>query len=270
MAVDKLVDSTQLESGLTAIADAIRAKTGKSASMQFPGEFVSEIGSISGSEVENEDGLINGTLTTYENVRVTKIDTDVFSYNNSIVSISLPNVTSLSTKRATAIKYNPNLEHVYLPKLSSVYNSMNGCFQGNPKLQAIALPSRIGVIGGSVFHGDTALSAVDLGPDVTQAGGAQAYYNCTALKTLVIRRTSIATIVNVNCFQNSSFASNGTGGTIYIPKVLYDELGTGSSLDYKAATNWSTIDAYGTITWAQIEGSIYETEYADGTPILTT
>lgn len=46
MAVDKLVDSAQLESGLSDIADAIRAKTGKSASMEFPSEFVSEIGSI--------------------------------------------------------------------------------------------------------------------------------------------------------------------------------------------------------------------------------
>ena len=48
MAVDKLVDSVQLDADLTSVADAIRAKTGKSASMQFPGEFVSEIGSISG------------------------------------------------------------------------------------------------------------------------------------------------------------------------------------------------------------------------------
>lgn len=49
-----------------------------------------------------------------------------------------------------------------------------------------------------------------------------------------------------------------TGGTIYIPKVLYDHLGDGTSLDYKAATNWSTVDGYGAITWAKIEGSAYE------------
>jgi hypothetical protein len=58
MAVDKLVDSAQLESDLTDIADAIRAKTGKSASMEFPTEFVSEIGSISGGgtvAVEEKD-----------------------------------------------------------------------------------------------------------------------------------------------------------------------------------------------------------------------
>ena len=49
-----------------------------------------------------------------------------------------------------------------------------------------------------------------------------------------------------------------SSGTIYIQKVLYDRLGDGASLDYKAATNWSTVDGYGTITWAKIESSAYE------------
>ncbi len=74
----------------------------------------------------------------------------------------------------------------------------------------------------------------------------------------------------VTSLSFTTCASDGTGGTIYIPKVLYDELGTVSSLDYKAATNWSTIDSYDTITLMQIEGSQYETKYADGTPITTS
>lgn len=48
MAIDKLVDSAQLESDLTSVADAIRAKTGGTADLQFPADFVSEIGNISG------------------------------------------------------------------------------------------------------------------------------------------------------------------------------------------------------------------------------
>lgn len=48
MSVDKLVDSTQLDADLTSVADAIRAKTGGTADLQFPADFVSEIGSISG------------------------------------------------------------------------------------------------------------------------------------------------------------------------------------------------------------------------------
>ena len=48
MALDALVDSTQLDSDLTDVADAIRAKTGGTAPLAFPNEFISEIGSISG------------------------------------------------------------------------------------------------------------------------------------------------------------------------------------------------------------------------------
>ncbi len=46
MSLDKLVDSTQLDSDLTSVANAIRAKSGGSAALAFPGGFVSEIGNI--------------------------------------------------------------------------------------------------------------------------------------------------------------------------------------------------------------------------------
>ena len=46
MAVDKLVDSSALDGDLTLVANAIRAKTGRSAALAFPSEFVSEIASI--------------------------------------------------------------------------------------------------------------------------------------------------------------------------------------------------------------------------------
>lgn len=49
MAVDKLVDSTQLNSDLTSVANAIRAKSGGSSQLAFPSGFVSEIGNIPSS-----------------------------------------------------------------------------------------------------------------------------------------------------------------------------------------------------------------------------
>lgn len=47
MALDKLVDSTQLDSDLTSVANAIRTKSGGSSQLAFPNGFVSEIQSIS-------------------------------------------------------------------------------------------------------------------------------------------------------------------------------------------------------------------------------
>lgn len=109
---------------------------------------------------------------------------------------------------------------------------------------------------------------IDFGGDlsITSVG----FNGSTYLDTLIFRKSSgPVSLGNITHFGGTPFKSGGTGGTIYIPKVLYDELGTGSALDYKAATNWATIDGYGTITWAQIEGSQYENYYADGTPIPT-
>ena len=46
MSVDKLVDSTQLNSDLTSVANAIRTKGGTSVTLTFPADFVTAIGNI--------------------------------------------------------------------------------------------------------------------------------------------------------------------------------------------------------------------------------
>ena len=60
MSVDKLVDSTQLDSDLTSVANAIRTKGGTSASLAFPSGFVSAINAISGG---GGSGAEHGTVT---------------------------------------------------------------------------------------------------------------------------------------------------------------------------------------------------------------
>ena len=72
------------------------------------------------------------------------------------------------------------------------------------------------------------------------------------LNTIILRKKTVVSLTNISAFTNTPFGSAGSGGTIYIPKSLYDHLGDGSEYDYKTATNWSTIDGYNTITWAQI------------------
>ena len=49
MALDKAVDSAQLNADLTAIADAIRTKGGTSAQLAFPDGFVSAVQAIKGA-----------------------------------------------------------------------------------------------------------------------------------------------------------------------------------------------------------------------------
>lgn len=62
MSVDKLVDSTQLDSDLTSVANAIRSKTGGSVSLTFPAEFVSAINGIpTGGSLETGSQTITAT-----------------------------------------------------------------------------------------------------------------------------------------------------------------------------------------------------------------
>lgn len=64
MAVDKLVDSTQLDADLTSVANAIRTKGGTSAPLAFPADFVSAINAISGgggSGVQYKSGTYTPT-----------------------------------------------------------------------------------------------------------------------------------------------------------------------------------------------------------------
>ena len=67
MALDMLVDSTQLDSDLTSIANAIRTKGGTSEQLLFPGGFVSAVAQLPSARVKHyivekqnfgEDGVI--------------------------------------------------------------------------------------------------------------------------------------------------------------------------------------------------------------------
>lgn len=110
--------------------------------------------------------------------------------------------------------------------------------------------------GSTLFRQCTSLETVDFtGARLRN----QIFLNCTHLSKLILRNTNVTEIENTSIFNGTPFASGGSGGTIYVPSSLISS--------YKSATNWSTIDGYGTITWEAIEGSIYETQYADGTPI---
>lgn len=61
MAIDKLVDSAQLDADLTSVADAIRAKTGGTADLAFPADFVSAVEAIptGGGTAEAEPSDVN-------------------------------------------------------------------------------------------------------------------------------------------------------------------------------------------------------------------
>ena len=67
MAVDKAVDSTQLNSDLASVANAIRTKGGTSAQLAFPADFISAINAIpsgGGGDYDIEGGTFELTSSS--------------------------------------------------------------------------------------------------------------------------------------------------------------------------------------------------------------
>lgn len=156
-----------------------------------------------------------------------------------------------------------NLETLNTPNLtklkSGYYSVTSYAFQGCSKLKGVVFPSYgNNGIDSYNFQNCTALTYADF-KDLNKIGGADVFTN-TGLNVLVIRRTSgVTTLQGVNNFNSSPFASNGTGGKLYVPSALISS--------YQSATNWSTLLGYTNNQILPIEGSYYETHYADGTVI---
>lgn len=96
MSVYKLVDSTQLDSDLTSVANAIRTKGGTSEQLAFPSGFVSAIGDIPSGGADypymlgTYGGVSGATIEVYKNhVKVTST-----SNNSSGVTAGLRKLDS--------------------------------------------------------------------------------------------------------------------------------------------------------------------------------
>ena len=259
MSVDKLVDSTQLDSDLTSVANAIRAKSGGSSPLAFPSGFVSEIGNIptgGGGDYVADDWLdaakpvgeisSNVAFGQYANLYV--------NGRTGITKISLPNATALPEKFAAYCSAlseinAPNVTHLSLDSLR------------NTALQYAIFP-KVNNIRQTVFAGCTSLLGVDFGG--TPGGGfaqQNIFSGCSNLSTVILRGNAVWPLNNINDFGNTPFASGGSGGILYVPNSLISS--------YQSASNWSTILGYANNQIKKIEDSTYETHYVDGTTIPT-
>lgn len=203
--------------------------------------------------------LANNTLTTYSSTEMTSTSEYEFYKKTALQSVYLPNLLVIASncfQDCTGLTG-------YL-RFDSATN-LNGSSFKNTRVVSAEFP-KVNYIGWSEsFRADTALELIRLGVSNTSLGrdnnmGQNWFYSCTNFKTLIIGYTNrIVSLGNINNFNNTPFASGGTGGTLYVPSAMISS--------YQAATNWSTILGYANNQILPIEGSIYETQYADGTPI---
>ena len=225
MAVDKLVDSAQLDADLTSVANAIRTKGGTSAQLAFPAGFVSAVEAI-------ETGAKN------DNVMKSVKALGNNSFENMALGTVL-NFENLKTVGQRTFKGVTGPEIGVFPSLTTTGNYMFSDVVNSFRLLDFGA---ISSISSYLFSSADAI-----------------------LDVLILRKTSVVTLSAVNAFGGTAFSLagsggvSGAGGTLYVPSDLISS--------YQAATNWSTILGYTNNQILSIEGSIYETQYADGTPI---
>lgn len=105
-------------------------------------------------------------------------------------------------------------------------------------------------LGTNMFRNCYLLAHAEMGEiDRLQAN---MFDSCRALTALVLRKTSVVQLVNVNALVNTPM--RGYGGTysghVYVPQALI--------ASYQTASNWSTLYAAYPDIFKAIEGSVYE------------
>lgn len=117
--------------------------------------------------------------------------------------------------------------------------------------------------GNNVFVHAEQLAKVDL--NHTGSFSTNCFRYCYRLREMIMRKTGSVTTASAGTAVSTDNALSATanapviGGAIYVPKNLL--------ANYKTATNWSTLYGKAYNMFLPIEGSIYETQYADGVAI---
>lgn len=206
----------------------------------------------------------NTNITFVDAPNVTRIGEHVFQGCSSLKSVNMPSLkycgklfndnhnllddeSIINSTRCYAFTHCQSLENIYLPK---VEKAGFGFFYQNNYTAAtyktkVVMPS-VCMLGTQAFR-QGKFVAVDLGANLNQLAY-DTFYAAT-IDTLVLRSPMLVTADTRDAVRSIT--------TLYVPSALVSE--------YATATNWTTDASSRTVL--PIEGSIYETQYADGTPI---
>lgn len=200
-----------------------------------------------------------------ERLALTELSSNItFIGNNAFMSCRSLALTSLPSRLvnigSNAFQYCTSLTSITCEGAITTLGiyAFNGNSTYSMSLTSVSFPNMALTTSaiGSVFGSTTAANACqllefcDIGS--TTGIGSNAFANCHALETLVLRKTaSVCTLANVNAFNNTPMRGyNDKTGKVYVPSALIES--------YKTATNWSTLYNAGTVEFVAIEGSEYE------------
>ena len=201
-------------------------------------------------------GTASGEVYCESLEKVVVVDVFTGAKSKNTTKVNFPNITEVS---GSFIYQLSDIAEIKMPKLEKTGSTSFGYLNnGKPSgITALAFQS-LKTIGSQAFRNGK-FSAFDCLGGSDGSFGGNAFVNTATLDTFIIRANTVMPLGNINNFDGTCFASGKTGGTLYVPSALISS--------YQGATNWSTILGYANNQIKAIEGSIYETQYADGTPI---
>lgn len=267
-----LVSGTHLND----IANAIRGKNGETTKYK-PSQMASAIENISSggntpvsgyaiddiatNNISGEITITSSTIGDYAFAKkpITKVNCNTLNSFYNLGSYAFYCCTSLKDVNIQATTKNglraysfygcTALEEVTID-CSGFENSV---FENCTSLKRAIFPYCINM-NGNAFKGCTSLEYFDIGRLATATSNlylaTNGFYNCTNLKTLVIRNNTLVSLSVIGTFTGTPFASGGSGGTLYVPQALIET--------YKSTQQWATILGYANNKILAIEGSEYE------------
>lgn len=176
MALDKLVDSTQLDSDLTSVANAIRTKGGTSAPLAFPAGFVSAVEAIPSGGVRTFQKLAEYVVTE----TVSQIDITV--------------TDQMLTAEVLYVEFS-NLNHTQ-DWVYTILNNLAISTGGHPYTEKETVSNAYFIIS-------PVYKAPDYSPWVIMTGG-------KGLKVTTIRQITSLTSINIKLYSSASVFQSGT------------------------------------------------------------
>lgn len=205
----------------------------------------------------DSDGIVDGTVTSFESDNITKIMKYKFMGCSNLTSVKTPNVIEIGIGAFDSCS---NLEEFIFDNVQDIGNTAfygckkitgelnfpslknplgTNCFNGCTGITKVVMPNVVGT-GSGMFNGCTALKVIDLGNAINTATGSrafasQSFVNCSALEAVIIRATSgVPTAFSTDIFTGTPIAGGTASDScfIYVPSALVDS--------YKSASVWST------------------------------
>lgn len=167
------------------------------------------------------DSIIDRTIEEFNDDQITMLPASAFRGCSKLKSVRLPNVSG----QLNCTFYDcSGLETVDLPKVTSVAYDVFAY----SKIRSLCLPSLREVVYSGLRRLEQ-LVTVDL-PACVKIDGSLAFYNCWAMKNVILRSNTMCTLGAVSALYYYVNTHNNNL-RIFVPSALIE--------DYKAATNWS-------------------------------